>query len=221
MEADFKARKFEETGEVLHVLGLRLWLSEMNVIAQPLPDVVTEGKKYIDDLYRSGKLAKADEPPRELRMFGWYGLGIMNKDTNEFKILVDHFKSQRQKAIEGTYPTRATNLLEEMEKDVTNFERQLDGPLANIPVLATVDPKAFAKKVLALPPRSFRSIMNALRHRYSTGYLSTSLAPERPWLQAVKDALLEAISTLSPIARFRVSSSITYCIDPYLNEDNA
>lgn len=220
MEADFKTRKFEETGEVLHVLGLRLWLSEIKVIAQSLPDVVAEGKEYIDDLYSAGKLAKADAPPRELRMTGWYGLGITNKDTNEFKILVDHFKNQRQKAIEGTYPKRAKKLLEEMEEDVDSFERQLDGPLASIPVLATVDPKAFVKEVLALPPRSFRSVMKALKHRYSHGYLSTSLAPEQPWLKAVKDALVKATATLSPVARCRVSDGITDCIDPFLKEEN-
>jgi hypothetical protein len=95
VEADFKARSYEETGEVLHVLGLRLWLSEINVLNRSLDDVVAEGKQYIDDLYDAGKLAKADEPPRELRMTGWYGLGIMNKETQEFQVLVDHFKSQR------------------------------------------------------------------------------------------------------------------------------
>jgi DNA polymerase III delta prime subunit len=221
MEADFKACKFEETGEVLHVLGLRLWLSEIKVIPQSLRDVVEEGREYIDNLYSAGKLAKADEPPSELRMTGWYGLGITKKDTNEFKTLVDHFKGQRQKAIDGTYPKRAEKLLKEMKEDIDGFARQLDVPFANIPVLATLDARAFVTEVLALPPRSFQSVMKALKHRYSSGYLTTSLAPEQAWLKAVKDALVKATVTMSPIARYRVNNGITYCIDPYLKEEQA
>ena len=151
-------------------------------------------------------------------MTGWYGLGIMNKDTPEFKVLVDHFKRQRQKAIEDAFPKRAKKLLEEMVEDVDRFQRQLDGPLASIPVLATVDPKAFVGEVLALPPRSFRSVMNTLKNRYSNGYLSTSLAPEQPWLQEVKDTLVAASTALSSISKYRVSNHIAYCIAPFLEK---
>ena len=220
MESDFKARKFEETGEVLHVLGLRLWLSEIKAIEQSIQDVVAEGNKYIDDLYGAGKLAKAAEPPPELRLTGWYGLGIMNKEMPEFQAHVDRFKTKRQKAIEGTYADWAEGLLEKMTEDVESFERQLDGPLARMPVLAAIEPKVFVEKVLALSPDSFRTAMEALKHRYSNGYLKTYIAPERPWLQSVKDALIEASAALSPIAKYRVSNHITYCIDPYLKEDN-
>jgi hypothetical protein len=107
-----------------------------------------------------------------------------------------------------------------MAKGVESFERQLDGPLAELPVLATADPKTFVRQVLDLPPRSFRAVMKALKKRYANGYLRTSLRSEQAWLQAVREELVEGGGALNPIAKYRVNSAITYCIDPYLKEED-
>src|SRR5690606_13146727 len=50
MERAFYAREYTISGEILHVFGLRLWLSKIGAIPKSLEEVVAEGRAYMDDL---------------------------------------------------------------------------------------------------------------------------------------------------------------------------
>ena len=56
MERAFVAHEFTITGEVLHVFGLRLWLSIIGAIAKTQDEVIAECKNYVDYLYDNKRL---------------------------------------------------------------------------------------------------------------------------------------------------------------------
>jgi DNA polymerase III delta prime subunit len=150
MEAQFSTREFTVQGEILHVLGLRLTLSDMGVLNVSRAQLVLDGKKYIDDVYKRKTL---ELPPPgdfdEIRFNGFGGLGI-HHETPEYKELFAYLRSATQRAIEDTYPKKAINLLKEMGADVHLFYRYLcltndsDNIYYRTPILASLDPDAFA-----------------------------------------------------------------------------
>ena len=78
MEQAFTAREFVVTGEILHVLGLRLWLSEIAVLMKTRAEVVEEGKCYINDLYSDGRIVPVSPHDRDVDLMfnGYAGLTI-------------------------------------------------------------------------------------------------------------------------------------------------
>ncbi len=56
MESQFRQRVFTKNGEILHVLGLHLFLSDRRILPGSRADVIAQGKKYIDDVYAAKTL---------------------------------------------------------------------------------------------------------------------------------------------------------------------
>ena len=82
MEEQFKKREFVIHGEILHVLGLRLFLADQGILKLARADVAAEGKQYIDDLYAAKILqAPSFDDSSEIRFQGWGGLGICEHET--------------------------------------------------------------------------------------------------------------------------------------------
>ena len=73
MEKQFVDRVFVKTGEMIHVFGLRIWLSEIGQIQMPVDEVIEECKTYIDDLKKNGRLLDSAEEGRTsaLAHTGW------------------------------------------------------------------------------------------------------------------------------------------------------
>lgn len=55
MERAFRDHEIIDPEEILHVFGLRLWLSKINAIPKSLAEVVTEGKAYVDTVYENNQ----------------------------------------------------------------------------------------------------------------------------------------------------------------------
>jgi hypothetical protein len=54
MEEQFDLRVFTQEGEILHVFGLRLFLSDRGIPPFSRAELVTQGKQYVDDLCTAG-----------------------------------------------------------------------------------------------------------------------------------------------------------------------
>ncbi|WP_128929074.1 P-loop NTPase fold protein [Bradyrhizobium guangxiense] len=210
MEEQFKQRAFTRGGEILHVLGLRLFLADQSILQVSRADVVAQGKQYIDDIYQAKKLdIEPSDDARELRFQGWGGLGICEHDTPDYKVLFAHLASTMQRSVEDSYPEKARELLSAMTSDVDSFYRQVSLSHADAshyvraPVLAKMPVDEFVNALLALHPSAQRLAMMALKSRYEYGSLDQTLQEERPWIIAVHDALGERLPQLSAISRRR------------------
>jgi hypothetical protein len=217
MEAQFAAREFTIQGEILHVLGLRLSLSDIGVLNASRAQLVLDGKKYIDDVYKRKTL---ELPPpgdfTEIRFNGFGGLGIHEHETPEYKDLCGHLRSASQRAVEDTYPKKAIDLLKEMGADVHLFYRHLclTNDAGNIyyrtPILASLDPDAFVDALLKLHPTQQHTVMMIFKSRYEHGQLEGDLKPEKAWVIAVRDKLLARAETMSRISKDRVKKHIEW-----------
>ena len=76
VESQFERREFVVGGEILHVLGLRLFLADQGILKLTRADVLAAGKQYIDALYSAKKLPGPPGDSSELRFQGWGGLGL-------------------------------------------------------------------------------------------------------------------------------------------------
>ncbi len=226
MERAFEARQFEKTGEILHVLGLRLWLSSIHAILKTREQVIDEGKRYIDDLYAEGRIepSEPNNPFSDLNFSGYAGLGIHESETADYRELHKHLDERRDKSELDTHPVIAGKILKDMQDDPDKFSRHVNlvsGQLNyyNIPVLATLDPKEFVNSLLALHPAAQRTVFLALQGRYRHGNLDRSLSAERPWANEVRRTLLERSETMSPVSKYRICQTVKRCLDPVLGQE--
>jgi DNA polymerase III delta prime subunit len=217
MEEQFRQRAFTKDGEILHVLGLRLFLSDLGILQFSRADVVTQGKQYIDDVYAARKLEKPSfDEGNEGRYQEWDGLGIHEQHTDDYNVLFRHLVSATRRSVEDTYPERAKQLLSDMKSDTSSFYRQVALNLADgsgyirVPVLAKMPVDDFVDTFLSLHPTDQSLAMWALRSRYEDGRLEQNLDAERPWIMAVHDTLGKRSPQLSAISRHRLGKLLDW-----------
>jgi hypothetical protein len=227
MERAYAAREYARTGEILHIFGLRLWLSEIGVLPTTRADVVVGGRRYIDDLYA----AKRIEPiptsggACDIRHSGYGGLQIREHETEEYRELYAYLHEKRRAAEIDHHPEQASELLATMVADPDLFWRRVglvqgeENSFYSVPVLATLDPDAFATAFLDHHPASQRTVLNALKSRYEHGHLDRELAAERPWAIAVRSKLLQATGGMSPIGRHRMQKLLEWTLDEVLGSE--
>ncbi len=223
MERQYAAREFTVIGEILHVFGLRLWLSDIGVIAGNRAEIVQEGKAYIDDLYAQKRLDPIPfDHAHDFRFDCHDGLGMHEAATPEYRALVDYLKNKCHLAGVDRYPDQGEKLLEELASDPALYYRRLcvthsdDNIYHRIPILAAIDPIVFIGRLLKQAPAQQRTILSAFKGRYEHGDLERDLASERPWLIKVRELLLKAGSMMPAIAKYRIQKNVEWYIDPFL-----
>jgi len=217
MEQQFAERAFVGEGELLHVLGLRLFLSDRGILPVSRPEIVEQGKIYIDDLYETKKLLiRRFDDITEIRFSGWDGLGIHENEAPDFKELFSYLTLALKRTAEDNFAIQANIVLSEMKKDAQKFLRRLcwtsDGSEQQIrePVLAKLDVAEFVEAMVGLHPQEQRIAMMALKGRYEGAVLDRELADEKLWIIDVRDALLARSETLKPIAKYRIQKLVEW-----------
>jgi len=226
LEKQFLERVFSITGLILHVMGIRLWLSDLGVLKKTRPEVVQEGRKYIDDLRASGRLEPVPvSRSDDFRHSAYDGLGIQEASTADYKELFNYLKVARHRATEDRFPSQSVELLKEMEIDPYLFLRRLcvtnseDNIYCRVPILAAIDPEVFVDRMLAQSPSHQRTIMSAFTQRYDHGQLERDLPTEKPWLASIREKLLARTASMSAIGRFRTQKLIEWHVSPFLDSE--
>lgn len=225
MERKFLNREFTDIGEILHVFGLRLWLNNINAISQM--NIVDKGKEYIDDLYEK-KLLKlppsSQNPFRDIldTEFGFHGLGIYEKNNPKFTELRDYLIEKLSEADSDEWPNIAKQLIKDMQKDPKLFHNQIcqgheqNNVYHNKAVLSEADPTEFVKVLLSLHPSKQREVLSSLRIRYKHGSIDSELKLEKDWLIDIRQLLLTASETMSPISKNRLQTLVKRGFDDIL-----
>ncbi len=210
MEQEFADRQFEEPGVVLHVLGLRLWGVEIGELTKTELNVVSEGKAYIDDLRRAGKLR------RYRPSIGFhdaaYGLAYHNRDTPAFGELHAYFVEQCEVAYQDGWPKLAKGLMHDIAGDAEAFYQRVcwsggstRPDCAEDPILASLSPKLFVDRLIECTPDGQRVVLKALKERYAHGRLANELAAECKWLLDVQIELDGRMTDLPRIRQYSLS----------------
>ena len=221
MEGQFKAREFLQPGEILHVTGLRLMLSEAGVIPLSKTDVVKESKAYIDDLEKTDRLAVSDNSEFTSYSGGWDGLGIYEKHTAEFQDVLNYLQVANNGLFNKGLPSKAQALLKNLRNDPTKFVGKIMSyGSANIycrtPLLQHIKVQDFIDTLLGLEPSNQRLVMSALNNRYEHERLASDLVEERAWIEDVRSELLKGSQHLSALTRWRLAKFVEWSLDPVL-----
>jgi hypothetical protein len=217
MEKQFVAREFTKAGKIVHIFGLRLFLSDRGLLPLSRADVVAEGKQYIDDIYAAKTLEFL--PPdafSEERSQGWGGLGNLETDTAEYIELFQYLSFAMHDCVLDGYTETATKLLSKMSSDVDSFYRQVSLSYADTsqyvwaPVLAKLPVDDFVNAFLALHPNVQRMAMAALKGRYADGRIDRELKEEKPWIMSVHDALVKRLPELGRLSRYRLEQQLRW-----------
>ena len=221
IEKQFKERAITEIGVILHVVGLRLWLSEIGVLNLSRKEALDQGMNYIQDLYASNSLTVSSGRPFGSESYqGFAGLGLHEIETEDFQSFIKYVEEMQDRVAVDMYPEQAKVLLEDMELDADLFLRKTcstnsnDNIYAGTPLLAVISPKEFVRRVMSLQAGSRRKVIMALNIRYSNGNLDRYLSDEKDWLVEVNKEFYVAIEALTPMARWGVENALKH----YLSE---
>lgn len=209
MEKEFADRKFDESGIVLHVLGLRLWGAEIGELKKSENEIVEEGRAYIDDLREKGRLRRYGHQGFQDAA---HGLTFHNASTAGFQTLLRYFMEQSELAYHDVWAALGESLLADMSGDAEKFFTrvcwsggQAKPDCAEDAILSRTAPKAFVDKLLTCSPQAQRTILKGLKTRYEGGRLANTLAAEGPWLNEMHQELQCRIPHLARIRQYSVT----------------
>ena len=227
MIQEFKDRKYELAGEILHLFGQMLFLSDIGFYERSRPETLDDCKSYVDDLRGLRKLEYPKEAYLDDIRYGSYGgLGFSQNDTSEFRELRVYVHNQRAAAEVDDYGIHAKDLVDMVGSNPSNFVRQITNNnedaahFANRPVLAAANVENFADKLVGLEPMAFREVLVGMSSRYDMAKLANGreLSGERKWVQSLETTLLQKAGALGPFARDRISKNVEWTLGKRLRE---
>lgn len=227
IEEAFSKREFTVRGELLHIVGIRLWFAEIGLIEKTAEEVVAESKVYIDDLKAAGRLeAEVGQDRSRLRDGVFGGYRVATADTQEYRGIAEYYEKAVRQTLEAQYPERAEELLGKLATDPDGFLFDLvinnvrSGPYWDKPVLAYLSPKKFAEAVFTAAPEIQSRAIETLNSRHHIQHFP-SLRPELAWIEQVKTELETLMETAKPMTRYRLRSLISRNLDPLLGASDA
>jgi hypothetical protein len=220
LEAEFKARKFDNPGEMFQVFGARLFLAEIGVVSKDKSSIQKECAKYIDDLKKTGRIRNKYEAQAKLNMFeGWGGYAFACSETPEFNEVRKLYEAVVDQVAAESLPLAAAELLKLMKKDPAKFNRTISinsveqGIYADVALLDNIPVHDFASALSSLEPDSLRWIFAEFKARYDRIGASPDLSKELPWLEELHTTLMTESEGLRPLlgsASGTIASNI-YC----------
>jgi hypothetical protein len=210
--AAFDRREVQERGQLMHLLGARLWYARLGLTEQTATQVEKDGLAYIAALEAAGEISSAGYDVTD-RDESFHGYRVAESETKEFRTMAEAYRNASERARRATYLPTARELLGRFRDEprevlldmvVNDFRQAL---FHNNPILAEVPPEEFAAAVLALPPRQQTLLLELLHGRHERNP-STRMRPERDWAHQVEALLTAALPGQRPMSRERLRSAI-------------
>ena len=207
-QQDFDDRKFQSAGEVLHIAGLCLWMSDIGQPGWAAGDIMARLRSYVDDAFARDEdwdgttLSSLDHLAG-----GKFGLGFVNQHDPRFKEVAVWIEEAADIRHRKAYPDIATRLHGLMRTDSEAFLRDVCftniGPsrYARSAVLAHILAHEFAATLASATRRDQEQITMALSIRYDQAPAEPELQSELPWLADVVEEIIKLAAKLDPIPR--------------------
>lgn len=212
IQLEVAERRYTEPGEILHITGVMLMMSDEKLIDVDRDYIVNLMKSYIVDLREANSLRPLEPNSflENIRHGSWSGLGFLEAGSEELGEVYSFLNDQRALARIERLPVLADRLMTELEHDPDLFNRRLVGSggdhsdLIDGPVLKEIDPNAFLAAVLLQPAQVQYMVFQTLRSRHGNGGYDRGLEDERPWVKALHNGMLSLAETATPVRRSKL-----------------
>ena len=162
--------KYTVPGQILHIFGSFLKLSELKVISESKAKVQADARAYIEHLASKNlfSINEGDRDIDDLRTFGYGNLGYTSENTEEFKATVAFLIEAVKKADRNQKVQDLPNILAELVKDPKTICDRLaaGGDLWAVDLLKDLDPQEFLNVFLKIPNKDKREVAFMLKNRY-------------------------------------------------------
>lgn len=220
VEDAFSSHSVHAEGELMHLLGLRLWFATIGLGSYTRDQVLAEGLRYIQHLEGSGFISVQFDMERTFDRFGSFNSHrVFDAETSEYRQLANAYRDARLRQEQSKYLNVALSLLERLPDNpdevlldtVPNNVRS--APFYDRPVFAAIPPRHFVSCLLDWDPQVQSSTIELLhgRHELKRG---PEIEIERQWLHEVDRLLTEAVPDLQPLSRYRLQSLIDEKLAP-------
>ncbi len=186
VEKSFEDRKYEEIGEVKHVVAEFLQFSKMGIYKKSKEKILDSAKEYVRWLRDNNKL-----PDIHIDRYRWNnsykGYGFLGEDSEGFQEFCQFVDSQIDEAGIEKLPETGKDLLKLMASDINTFVSeliQLEGECTyyDIPVLASIDPREFVDTWISLSPFDQDLVRMIFEKRYD---FKNNCEDEKDWLKEI------------------------------------
>ncbi len=230
LEQEIAERKYKTREEVLHLIGISIWLRE-DVYAnsgnessaqQSRHDTWTKISRdwqvYIKDIESHLKISLKEHYFRD-REDGKFGLSIWRGETEEFQELSNHLYSVSQQGLYSSIASTVYELAKQIPETYVPFYNAVcatNNPgdsYPSIPVLHNFDPNEFTSILFSTPAEHFSDALMFFKTRYEFHYLS-KLEPEYEWFCKVVELLEAERDASEGIDHYRQKNAMELYVDP-------
>jgi hypothetical protein len=199
------ARQYSSAGELKHIIGSLLQLSEMGIYRSTSDEIIVLAKANVDEMNARNELSPSASPLESLNKTAYAGRGFHGMNFRGFAELTEYIDSAVESARKASYPAAAENLIESISVDPKKFTRSITitnegaNEYYNIPILAYANTTRFVNQILTLKSSALNAVVYAIGNRYQ--HFNPHLVEEREWLQELAKQLepkiLEREGTMS------------------------
>ena len=197
----WESDEFIKPGEILHVAGMLLSLSNVGLRSESLASTLDECQKYVDRI-AGNRVWTWDDVKAVLfskwrRVDGYHNHGFHGIELEEFKVFQKHLESQIRKTELELIPPIANELLQQLAKEPDVFASNVAGESIHeiyheIPIFEHVSTEEFINALLLTPNKDKRVVGEALRRRYQIA--SRRLIGERKFLNDLSKRIEEVVN---------------------------
>jgi len=212
VKKSFKDRKYEEIGEVKHVVAEFLQFSKMGLYNKSKEEILDKAREYVKWLRGNNKL-----PDIHVDRYRWNnsygGYGFLGEDSEGFQEFCQFIDSQIDEAGIEKLPETGKDLLKLMANDVNAFAGKLillgyECTYCDVPILSSINPEQFVDTFISLSPFGQNLVSRVFEKRYS---FKNNCEDEKEWLIKInelmgeKQELLEGQLSGFRLGRYRVT----------------
>jgi KAP family P-loop domain len=212
---DFQNLKILDVGEIIHIVGIWLYLSKIDLYGMNKEEILLFAKECITRLRKENKLEAfpLDLPVSQMLSSGEAGkyfLSVKGLEDGLYEFIDFLDEERKSVAFEDVLPNEAGKLLMKMTTNPPDFYHALheDSPNSKtssnlvfhkVPILSHIPSDDFVKSLLSMNSFHQQATFWAITRRYK--HISNShnaiLLDELDWLKSVRNLILTEVSTRS------------------------
>jgi len=214
MNDQFANRQIRESGELLHIVALKMMMAYRGLTGETAADVKSAAIAYVDDLLARDLLPERPSGHDWTENFNTGYAQVqywVHPDyEKDFADVFKHLIAGREKALWKLLPSRVGPLLDVVRTDGQKFLEKVcytrNGKIEfeDVPILAHVSAKDFVDAWMASPKTGWYWIGNALKERRKAISHNASLLPEDAWYPKVVAELMKRAKATSGLAQLRI-----------------
>lgn len=215
--------KITSLGELLMTASILLDMAKESLTTDAVHEIIDETKLHINSYYK--RLGPEDIHKEYAQwhyneLTAWQGFGFLDRDSDDFKLILEHIKVAKKKRFEASLPEFAAQFSDELQRGHLTFLSELSQSnkrelnLYDVPFLHFVTPSTFIESYRKLDPIIMKKLAFSLQNRYSDEYTRNRLAEEYNWLVSLNTTAVDFIQNAdsSAFQVFHVKFFIDYVL---------